>query len=71
MTDDFKLTLREKEILGLMARGYLNKQIAGDIGITEQAIKNDVSRILKKLDTPNRTGAVVKASLHGLVQLDD
>jgi DNA-binding NarL/FixJ family response regulator len=71
MTDDFNLTLREKEILRLMARGYMNKQIAVGIGITEQTIKNDVSRILKKLDTVNRTGAVVKASLYGLVQLDD
>jgi len=71
MTDDFRLTLREKEILGLMARGYLNKQIAGDFGITEQATKNYVSRILKKMDTVNRTSAVVKASQCGLVQLDD
>jgi DNA-binding NarL/FixJ family response regulator len=71
MEDDFKLTLREREVLGLMARGYMNKQIAGDCGITEQATKNYVSRILKKLDTVNRTGAVVKASQHGLVQLDD
>ena len=70
MQDDFKLTFREKEVLGLMARGYLNKQIAGDCGITEQATKNCVSRILKKLDSPNRTGAVIKASRCGLVQLE-
>lgn len=71
MRDDYRLTLREKEILGLMARGFLNKQIAGNCGITEQATKNCVSRILKKLDSPNRTGAVVKASRCGLVQFDD
>lgn len=71
MQDNFKLTSREKEILSLMARGYLNKQIAGDCGITEQAAKNCVSRILRKLDARNRTGAVIKASRCGLVQLEE
>jgi DNA-binding NarL/FixJ family response regulator len=71
MQDDFKLTFREKEVLGLMARGYLNKQIAGDCGITEQATKNCVSRILRKLDTHNRTGAVIKASRCGIIQLEE
>ncbi|GEM_PF-2510851 len=70
MQDDFRLTFREKEVLDLMARGYLNKQIAGSCGITEQAIKNCVSRILKKLDAHNRTGAVIKATRCGLVQLE-
>jgi len=48
----------------------LNKQIAADFNISEQAIKNNMTRILRKLDAVNRTEAVVKAAVYGLVPLD-
>ena len=70
MSDQFRLTVRETEILRLIARGYVNKQIARDFRISEQATKNHISRILKKLDAVNRTEAVVKASQAGLISLD-
>jgi len=70
MSDQFRLTVREMEILRLIARGYVNKQIARDFHISEQATKNHIARILKKLDVVNRTEAVVKASQAGLISLD-
>jgi two-component system response regulator DegU len=69
MIDTKSLTLREVEILRLIALGYFNKQIAVDFNISEQAIKNNMTRILKKLEAVNRTEAVVKAVAFGLVQL--
>ena len=57
-------------MLQLIARGYVNKQIARDFRISEQSTKNYVSRILKKLEVVNRTEAVVKASQSGLISLD-
>ena len=69
MIDTKSLTLREVEILRLIALGYFNKQIAADFNISEQAIKNNMTRILKKLEAVNRTEAVVKAVAFGLVRL--
>ena len=70
MSGESGLTIREIEILSLIARGYMNKQIAADFHITEQTAKNYITRILKKLDAVNRTDAVVKAARYGLVPID-
>jgi DNA-binding NarL/FixJ family response regulator len=70
MINTNSLTLREVEILRLIAMGYFNKQIAADFNISEQAIKNNMTRILRKLEAVNRTEAVVKAVAFGLVPLD-
>jgi len=64
------LTARETEILNYMARGYLNKQIAIELGISEQTIKNHVTSILRKLNANARTEAVVVAIKQGLISLD-
>lgn len=64
------LTPRETEILNYVAQGYLNKQIAFQLGISEQTIKNHVTSILRKLNANARTEAVVKAMKQGLVSLD-
>ncbi|MBM3119650.1 MAG: response regulator transcription factor, partial [Chloroflexi bacterium] len=49
------LTPRETEILSYMAKGYLNKQIADTLFISEQTIKNHITSILRKLDANART----------------
>ena len=64
------LTSRETEILNYMARGYLNKQIAIELGISEQTIKNHVTSILRKLNANARTEAVVVAIKQGLISLE-
>ncbi len=64
------LTPREMEILKYIAQGYLNKQIAAELDISEQTIKNHVTSILRKLNANARTEAVVVAIRQGLISLD-
>jgi DNA-binding NarL/FixJ family response regulator len=52
---------REVAILRLIAGGYSNKEIARTVHLTEGTVKNYVSEILDKLDTRDRTRAVLKA----------
>ena len=47
------LTSREREILGQVAAGRLNKQIAGDIGITETTVKVHRSNAMRKIKAPS------------------
>ena len=61
------LTSREMEILNYIAQGYLNKQIAAELDISEQTIKNHVTSILRKLNANARTEAVVVAIKQGLI----
>jgi DNA-binding NarL/FixJ family response regulator len=61
------LTEREVEILRLLAGGYSNREIADALRIAEGTVKNHVSNILSKLDTRDRTRAVLKAIEHGLI----
>lgn len=61
------LTPREGEILDYIARGYINKQIADKLSISEQTVKNHMSSILRKLDASDRTQAVVLAMRHGWI----
>ena len=63
------LTPRETKILNYIAQGYLNKQIAFELGISEQTIKNHVTSILRKLNANARTEAVVLAIKQGLISL--
>jgi DNA-binding NarL/FixJ family response regulator len=63
------LTPRETQILNYMAKGYLNKQIASMLDISEQTIKNHVTSILRKLDANARTQAVITAVRRGIISL--
>jgi PAS domain S-box-containing protein len=48
------ITPRELQVLALVLRGESNKAIASTLGVSEQAIKEHVSRLMHKLDVPNR-----------------
>jgi DNA-binding NarL/FixJ family response regulator len=63
------LTPRETEILTYMGKGYFNKQIAIELSISEQTIKNHITSILRKLDANARTQAVITAIKRGLITL--
>ncbi len=63
------LTERELEVLRLLARGRQNKEIAGELTISERTVKFHVSAILAKLGVGNRTEAVSRAAQLGLVEL--
>jgi DNA-binding NarL/FixJ family response regulator len=54
-------TEREVSVLRLLAGGYSNKEIARSLNLSEGTVKNYVSDILDKLDTRDRTRAVLKA----------
>ena len=64
-----QLTAREIEIVNHVAQGYSNKQIAAELNISEQTIKNHISSIMIKLNANDRTEAVVVALKAGLISL--
>ena len=61
------LTEKERQILKLLAGGFSNKEIANSIFLAEGTVKNHVSKILSKLNTRDRTRAVLIALNQGLV----
>lgn len=63
------LTERELEVLGLLARGLANKQIAVLLGISEHTVKFHVSSIYTKLNVANRTEAVREGLRGGWIAL--
>jgi len=63
------LTPRELTTLRLMADGKSNKEIAGDLGISERTVKTHLGHLFEKLGVTSRTEAVKVASRRGLVRL--
>ena len=63
------LTERELEVLGLLAKGLANKQIAVSLGISEHTVKFHVSSIYTKLNVTNRTEAVREGLRGGWIAL--
>jgi DNA-binding CsgD family transcriptional regulator len=56
------LTLRERQVLDLLADGARNSEIAGQLGMTDKTVRNHVSAILMKLQVTDRTAAAIKAA---------
>ena len=61
------LSERELEILGVLATGASNREIANQLYITEGTVKNHVTNILGKLGVRDRTQAALKAKDMGLI----
>jgi DNA-binding NarL/FixJ family response regulator len=63
------LTVRERDVLGELARGVPNKAIAARLGISEHTVKFHIASIFAKLAVSSRTEAVARGARLGLVML--
>lgn len=61
---------RERQILTLMAKNYTNKKIAEIIHVSIHTIKANNVVIFEKLNVHSRTEAVVKAIIHGYIDIN-
>ena len=62
------LTQRESEVLALMVAGLSNRAIAGRLTVSEETVKTHARGIYRKLDVPDRSGAVAAALREGVFQ---
>ena len=63
------LTLKEVDVLRLIAAGNANKEIAAQLSITEETVKSRVKSILEKLGANDRTHAVTMGLKRGIIEL--
>jgi DNA-binding NarL/FixJ family response regulator len=64
------ITLREREILFLIAKGRANKEIAAALGIAEDTVKRHISNVLQKLDVSDRAQATAEAIRRGIIRVE-
>ena len=62
-----RLTPREEQVLSMIARGETNDEIAVDLKLSPNTVKQHASSAYRKLDAHNRTEAVRRAQFHGLI----
>jgi len=55
-----RLSPREREVIGLISKGFFNKEIADRIGVAENTVKTIAHRVYQKLQVNNRVEAVIK-----------
>jgi two-component system NarL family response regulator len=67
VSSEHGLTQRELEIVGFIARGKSNKDIAAKLYISEKTVKNHVSSILKKMGLQDRTQVAIYTHQKGLL----
>ena len=56
-----QLTPRQRTVLALLSQGYMNREIAGALGMCENTVKAHVKQVMRKLNTSNRTQAALMA----------
>lgn len=62
-----ELTERELEVLALAGKGYTNKAIGVQLGISDRTVQGHLAKTYRKLDANSRTEAVMKAVSFGLI----
>ena len=61
------LTQRQNQVLGLVAQGLSNKQIAYEMGVSEATVKLHINALLRSVGATNRTQAVIIAQKMGII----
>jgi DNA-binding NarL/FixJ family response regulator len=61
------LTRREQQLVQMISRGLTNKEIASQLNLSEQTVKNHIHRMLRKLGATDRLGAVELCRMPGAV----
>jgi DNA-binding NarL/FixJ family response regulator len=64
-----ELSVRELEVLCLMAKGAANKEISAELNIAQSTVKTHITNIFQKLGVNDRTEAVTQALKKGLIRL--
>jgi DNA-binding NarL/FixJ family response regulator len=65
-----QLTRREAEVLGLLAQGLSNKEIAADLWLSDRTVERHITSLYRKIGAQRRTEATAFALRHGLVDAD-
>lgn len=65
------ITLREREVLTLVARGLSNKEIGGVLNISTETVKQHISTMLQKLGVKDRAQAAAEAIRRGIVRIGE
>jgi len=63
------ITRRERTILNLIAEGYENKEIAGELFVSEKTVKENQVKLMRKLSAPNVTSVIDYALEKGLISI--
>ena len=61
------LTRRQQQLVSLVAQGWTNKEIASDLNLSEQTVKNHMHRILRQINAENRYEAVETVRARGIL----
>ena len=65
----FALTLRELQVLELLATGKRNKEIAADLGISSDTARAHIKSIFVKFNVHDRTAALAEALRRGIIHI--
>jgi DNA-binding NarL/FixJ family response regulator len=65
--DELHLTVREYDVLGLVTKGYSNKDVARELNITVNTVKTHLRNIYRKLGVDDRAQAIIKAIKEGII----
>jgi DNA-binding CsgD family transcriptional regulator len=70
LSQDFGLTPRERQVIALVGAGYTNKDLARELGISENTAKHHLTNVFDKLGVSNRLELVLFAVEHRLINED-
>jgi DNA-binding NarL/FixJ family response regulator len=67
---EVELTPREAEVLQLIAEGFANKQIAGELGLSVKTVEKHRQQLMSKLDIHQIAGLVRHAAAQGIIEMN-